>query len=60
MHIWVCVYGLQMVDCGQLPVDIMSKYMHMADALLGDIVLPDDVVTCSGGQCTNQCHVNMI
>ena len=52
--------SLQMVDWGQLPVDIMSNYMHMSDSLLSDIVLPGDVVTCSGGKCTNQCHVNMI
>ena len=52
--------SLQKVDWSQLPVDIMSKYMHMTDALLSDRVLPDDVVICSGGQCANQCHVDMI
>ena len=41
--------SLQKVDWGQLPVDIMSNYMHMTDALLSDLVVPDDVVTCSGG-----------
>ena len=43
--------SLQKVDWGQLPVDIMSNYMHMTDTLLSDLVLPDDVVACSGGQC---------
>ena len=32
----------------------------MTDTLLSDLVLPDDVVACSGGQCANQCHVNII
>ena len=52
--------SLQKIDWGQLPVDIISNYMHMTDALLSDLVLPDDVVTCSGVQWANQCHVNMI
>ena len=52
--------SLQKVDWGQLPVDIMSNYMHMTDTLLSDLVLPDDVIACSGGKCANQCHVNMI
>ena len=42
--------SLQEVDWGQLPADIMSNYMHMTDALLSYLVLPDDVVTCSGGK----------
>ena len=52
--------SLLKVDWGQLPVDIMSNYMHMTDTLLSDLVLPDDVVACSGGQCANRCHVNII
>ena len=34
--------------------------MHTTDVLFWDAVLPDDVITCSGGHCTNQGHVNML
>ena len=34
--------------------------MHTTDVLLRYIVLPDDVITCSGRHCLNQGHVNML
>ena len=51
---------LQKVDWGQLPVETVSNYMHRTDVLLKDLVLADDVITCSGGHSTNQGHVDML
>ena len=51
---------LQKVDWGQLPVETVSNYMHTTDVLLKDLALADDVITCSGGHCTNQGHVDML
>ena len=51
---------LRKVDWGQLPVETVSNYMHTTDVLLKDLVLADDVITCSGGHCTNQGHVDML
>ena len=51
---------LQKVEWGQLPVETVSNYMHTTDVLLKDLVLADDVITCSGGHCTYQGHVDML
>ena len=34
--------------------------MHTTDVLLKDLVLADDVITCSDGHCTYQGHVDML
>ena len=50
---------LQKVDWGQLPVETVSNYIHPTEGLLKDL-LADDVITCSGGHCTNQGHVDKL
>ena len=43
-----------------VPYTAVSNYMHTTDVLLKDLVLADDVITCSGGHCTNQGHVDIL
>ena len=52
--------GQKKVDWGKLPVETVSNYMHTTDVSLKDLVLADDVITCSGGHCTIQVHVDML
>ena len=46
-------------DWGQLPVEPIKLYAHNW-CFVRDLVLPDDAITCSGGHCTNQGHVDML